>query len=140
MACEKRDQTVGIRAVSEGCDSKEPLILVAEDIDSDYRLLEILLRAFQLHRAVNGVEAVLQCEILRPDLILMDIRMPFMDGIEAIRQIRQTGSDVPIIVVTACAFKEDKRVAFSAGCSDYITKPLSFVELKEKLAVALANR
>ena len=69
----------------------------------------------------------------KPDVILMDIRMPEMDGAEATRRIREFCPAIPIIAVTANAFDEDRRRAFEAGVDDFLTKPLSKAKLFETI-------
>ena len=109
-------------------------ILVAEDTESNFLLLSIILRKdYEILRAFNGAEAVEICRAEHPDLILMDIKMPVMDGLEATRQIREAGSSVPIIAVTAYAYDSDRAKALDVGCDDYIAKPLTGDVLKKKL-------
>ena len=103
-------------------------ILIVEDDEISYSLLTRMLWNINktvLH-AVTGVEAVEACRN-NPDidLVLMDIRMPKMDGNEATRQIRQFNKDVIIIAQTAYAFEGDSKKAIEAGCSDYISKPIN---------------
>ncbi len=107
-------------------------ILVAEDLESNYFLVECILRKeYKIERAVDGVEAVERFHQLQPDLILMDMRMPRMSGLEATKEIRKTSSTVPIIALTANAFSTDKELAKEAGCTDYLSKPLSNKKLRE---------
>lgn len=109
-------------------------ILIAEDTDSNYLLLSIILRKeYEIIRAMNGKEAVDICRNDRPDLILMDFKMPVMDGLEATRQIRSFDKDLPIIALTANAYDSDREHAFEAGCDDYMSKPVSAVALRELL-------
>lgn len=112
---------------TSGNDSKR--ILVAEDNDSNYLLVKHILKAHQLTHAMNGVEAVKYMQEGAFDLILMDMKMPEMDGLEATRLIRQLHFTTPIVVVTANAFDSDRANAFEAGCNDFITKPLKKDEL-----------
>lgn len=106
-------------------------ILVAEDTDSNYALVSIILRRnYNLVRAINGVEAVKLHMELHPDLILMDIQMPEMNGLDATRIIRETDPQVPIIAITAFAFESDKQAFMDAGGSDYMVKPIDPEELK----------
>lgn len=103
-------------------------ILIVEDDEISYSLLTRMLRNINkkvLH-AITGVEAVEACRN-NPDidLVLMDIRMPKMDGNEATRQIRQFNKDVIIIAQTAFAFEGDREKAMEAGCNDYISKPIN---------------
>lgn len=101
-----------------------PTILVAEDTESNYILLtNILRKGYKLIRAKNGLEVVELFKESRPDLILMDIKMPYQNGIEATKIIRSMDKEIPIIAVTAFAFDSDKERALSAGCNAYISKP-----------------
>jgi signal transduction histidine kinase/CheY-like chemotaxis protein/transcriptional regulator with PAS, ATPase and Fis domain len=104
-------------------------ILVAEDNDSNYILVDAILRSSHLTRAVNGVEAVDLASRNEYDMILMDIKMPLMDGLEATRKIREFDKKTPIYAVTANAFDSDKEKALAAGCTGYIAKPIKKSEL-----------
>ncbi len=104
-------------------------ILVAEDIDSNFRLIEGVLKGHSLERAINGVEAVEKASLNEYHLIIMDIRMPEMDGIEATRRIREFDKDIKIVALTANAFDIDKDMALGAGCNAFLTKPLKKEEL-----------
>ena len=116
--------------VSEG---KMP-VLVAEDTDSNFLLVSLILKkGYEVLRAHNGAEAVRMCREFAPDVVLMDMKMPVMDGLEATRQIREAGSSVPIIAVTAYAYDSDRAKALDVGCDDYIAKPLTGDVLKKKL-------
>lgn len=110
------------KVVSEGTNGKS--ILVAEDNDSNYLLLQHILKGHVLVRACNGAEAVEAASKGKYDVILMDMKMPILDGIGATKAIREFDKETPIIAVTANAFSTDKDAAISAGCSDYITKPI----------------
>lgn len=101
-------------------------ILVVEDIESNYLLMAILLGSlgYQFTRAADGVEAVEKVLSEHFDLVLMDIKMPRMDGLEATREIRKTNREVPIIALTAHAFNSDKEAAIAAGCNDVLVKPI----------------
>lgn len=112
-------------------DHKRPLILIAEDIESNYKLLEIILRRhYDLLWAKNGREAVEMTFSHHPDAVLMDIKMPEMDGIQALREIRRQDNELPVIMQTAYAFDTDRRAAEAAGCSGFLTKPVIPAELK----------
>lgn len=106
-------------------------ILVAEDNDSNYMLVKALLKGYNLTRAVNGSEAVDKVSAGNFDLILMDIRMPVMDGLEATRSIRQFNTSIPIVAVTANAFESDRKEALDAGCNAFIAKPIDRQKLAE---------
>lgn len=113
-------------------------ILIAEDEDITFTFLSIVLSKFtnKFLRAISGKEAI---DILKDnpdiDLILMDIRMPEMDGYEATRKIRTFNKDVFIIVQTAYAFTDDKIKAFEAGANDFISKPIKKDMLFSKLSL-----
>lgn len=109
-------------------------ILVAEDTESNYLLLSIILRKeYEVHRAHDGQEAIEKFESCRPDMILMDIKMPVMDGLEATRRIRLKGGTLPIIALTANAYDSDRDKAFEAGCDDYMAKPIMAPALREMI-------
>ena len=101
-------------------------ILVAEDNDSNYILMNYILKKhYEYFRARNGQEAVELAESEKPDLILMDIKMPIIDGLEATRQIKAKMPELPIIALTANAFDSDRHAAFEAGCNDFLSKPVN---------------
>lgn len=103
----------------------QPLILIVEDLDSNYQLLRIMLNKFyRLIWARNGEEAVEMYKVNNPAVILMDIKMPVMDGLEATKIIRKYSKDVIIIAQTANAFESDHKIAIEAGCNDVVTKPI----------------
>lgn len=104
-------------------------ILVAEDNDSNFMLLKSILKTTSLDRAINGAEAVKKAQTNSYTLILMDIRMPNMNGLEATRKIREFNQQIPIIAVTANAFDSDRLDALEAGCNDFIAKPIRKQEL-----------
>ncbi|MCF8297353.1 MAG: response regulator [Saprospiraceae bacterium] len=108
---------------------EDKVILVAEDEDMNHRLIyEILKRTnVKIIRAMNGVQAVELCKTSpdnKIDLILMDIKMPEMDGYEATKIIKEFNSEIPIIAQTAYALPGDFEKSIDVGCNDYITKPL----------------
>lgn len=101
-------------------------ILVAEDNDSNFILMTYILKKFyQFERAKNGQEAVDMVEKGEYDLVLMDIKMPIMDGLQATRKIKETHPSLPIIALTANAFDSDRQMAFDAGCDEFLSKPIS---------------
>ncbi len=107
-----------------------PLILVAEDEDSNYELVRIVLaKRFRLMRAHNGIEAVTLCEDEHPDMILMDIRMPDMNGLDATRIIKEVNHEIPIVALSAYAFDENIREAKAAGCDEFLAKPFRVEDL-----------
>ncbi len=114
-------------------------IMIAEDTEYNYLLLEAILKEdYQLVRAVNGIEAVKFHQSENPDIILMDIKMPELDGLQATEKIRETDKSTPIIAVTAYAFDGDIDRAISLGCTDYLTKPVNTKKLKQILNKYLA--
>ena len=107
-----------------------PLILVAEDEDSNFELVRIVLsKRYRLLRAVNGIEAVTLCEDEQPNLVLMDIRMPGMNGLDATRIIKEVNHDIPVIALSAYAFDENIREAKAAGCDEFMAKPFRVEDL-----------
>lgn len=101
-------------------------ILIAEDVESNYVLLKNMIgKEYELIWAKDGYEAVEMYKSHTPDLILMDIKMPRMDGLEATHIIRTYSKEVPIVALTAFAFESDKEKAIEVGCTDFITKPVS---------------
>ena len=99
----------------------------------------MLRKEYDILHAADGKEAVRLCEEARPDAVLMDIQMPVMDGLEATRQIRSSGSRIPIIAVTAFAYDRDRQRALDAGCNEYLAKPLTGDKLKHTLHVLLSG-
>ena len=108
-------------------------ILIAEDNDSNYMLLKAILKGHTMRRTLNGADAVQAIGEEDFDAVLMDIRMPVMDGLEATRQIRLTHPHLPIIALTANAFDSDQTAAFEAGCNDFISKPIKKSDLYKSL-------
>ena len=107
-------------------------VMVAEDEESNYELVRIVLqKRYRLLRAHNGIEAVTMNEDEKPDLILMDIRMPEMDGLDATRIIKEVNHDTPIIALSAYAFEENIKQAKQAGCDDFMAKPFRVEDLIE---------
>jgi CheY-like chemotaxis protein len=118
---------------TESADRKHT-ILVAEDIDSNFALVDIILRKdFTIVRATNGNDAIQLFKDMRPSLILMDIQMPELNGLEATRIIRDLDEHIPIVALTAFAFNSDRNEFLQAGGSDYIVKPIDPMQLRDKL-------
>jgi two-component system, cell cycle response regulator DivK len=117
-------------------------ILVVEDHEENRRILRILLASagFEMIEAVTGEEGVAAAERERPDLILMDIQLPGLDGYEATRRIKANPAlrPIPIIVVTSYALSGDDVKAFEAGCDAYVTKPFVPRQLLAKVRQYLA--
>jgi len=101
-------------------------VLIAEDNDSNFILMTyILKRHYEYDRAKNGQEAVEKVEAGNYDLVLMDIKMPVMDGLEATKKIKETHPDLPVVALTANAFDSDRKLALEVGCNDFLSKPVS---------------
>ena len=109
-------------------------ILIAEDTESNFMQINILLKKdYTISWVTNGEEAINSFLRERPDLILMDIRMPVMNGIQATEKIRAITLDLPIVAVTANAFLIEQQQALAAGCNDIIAKPYTYEKLKETI-------
>lgn len=109
--------------------SHKATLLIAEDNESNFTLFYAMLKEFNILHARNGREAVELYREHHPDLILMDLKMPEMDGYEATRRIRTVDPDIPIIAVTAFAFAEDEQRVGQSGFNAYVAKPIKPVEL-----------
>src|SRR4051794_33669913 len=110
-----------------------PKILLVEDSDSirDMLTRRLVKRSYQVIHAKNGAQACDLAESEQPDLILMDLHLPVLDGWEATRKLKSspTTRAVPIIALTADAMKGDREKALQAGCDDYDTKPIELPRL-----------
>lgn len=112
--------------------SKEKSILVAEDTVENYKLMDALLgKTYTLYHAWNGQEAVDLYKEKQPNLILMDIRMPVMDGFEAACKIRELSETVPIVALTAFAFEKERKMAEQCRFTNYVVKPVEIAELED---------
>ena len=110
---------------------QEMTILVAEDYQSNYDLIEAMLgKMYKLVHAHDGMEAIIFYEQYKPDLILMDIKMPNINGLDATKAIREMSASVPVIAVSAYAYEKDKIAAIESGCNEFLTKPVSADLLK----------
>ena len=134
MATSQRTTTsVRTLRVSTRPDEKSlKTILVAEDEESNFELVRIVLnKRYRLLRAHNGIEAVTINEEEHPDLILMDIRMPEMDGLDATRIIKEVNHATPVIALSAYPFEENINEAKAAGCDAFMAKPFKVEDLIE---------
>lgn len=124
-------------------DQANPVILLAEDNEANIKTLCSYLGAkgYDIAIAHNGKEAIAQAQALVPDLILMDIQMPEMDGLEAMAQLRAdpTFSDLPIIALTALAMEGDRDRCLAAGATDYLAKPVRLKELVQRIEALLKS-
>lgn len=119
------------RAALNAMDEKAMRILVAEDNESNYSLVRHILKGYDLTHVLNGVEAVDKIRSEKFDLVLMDMKMPVMDGLEATRRIREFDTRIPIVALTANAFDSDRVSAIDAGCNAFLAKPLKKSQLLE---------
>lgn len=112
--------------------SKQFSILIAEDVEENYHLLEVLLKNnYTLYHANNGEEAIELYKKHSPDLILMDIKMPKMNGFEATRIIRDMSNTIPIFALTAFAQEKEKEIAKECQFDKYIVKPINTQQLRD---------
>ena len=125
----------------ESIERERVTLLIAEDNESNYMLFESILGShYKLIHAWDGVEAVELFNEHNPQLVIMDINMPRMDGYEATREIRKKSTSVPIIAVTAYAFASDKERIMENGFNSYVSKPINAKKLDEELKSALGSR
>ena len=124
-----------LRVSTRPDESNRKTSLVAEDEESNFELVRIVLhKRYRLLRAHNGIEAVTINEDEHPDLILMDIRMPEMDGLDATRIIKEVNHSTPVIALSAYAFEENINEAKAAGCDEFMAKPFKVEDLIEVCA------
>lgn len=138
QATEPSRQVVGLEA-----GQPKYRILVAEDKPENRQLLVELLTSvgFEVREATNGQEAITLGKSWSPHLIWMDMRMPVMDGLEATKQIKATGTQAPVVIaLTGSAFEEDRIVALSMGCDDFMRKPFQVKDIFEKMTQHLGAR
>ncbi|MEG4306314.1 response regulator [Microcoleus sp. D3_18a_C4] len=116
---------------------KIPSVLIVDDDPNNFDVIETLLseQDYQLHYAASGQEAIASLDIFEPDLILLDVMMPGIDGIEVCRQIKAMSKwqAVPIIMVTALNSKSDLARCLTAGADDFISKPVTAIELRARV-------
>lgn len=115
-------------------DKKTATLLIAEDNESNYTLIKAILKDYNLLHAWNGQEATELYRKYHPDMILMDLKMPIMDGYQATAEIRKDNTIIPIIAVTAFAFAEDEQRVGQSGFNGYVAKPIKPNDLKKKIA------
>jgi len=129
------------RNVEEG--GRQPTVLLVEDTEDNRFMMSRLLElsGYSVIEAVNGREAIRIAEEQRPELILMDLSLPLIDGLAATRQIRNLPElrKVPIIVVSAHDTADFHKEALAAGCDAYITKPIDFAELETLISRILSS-
>jgi CheY-like chemotaxis protein len=120
-----------------------PTVLIVEDDEDNRLMLKIMLEMwnYRVIEAENGEEAVVCAQERRPDLILMDLKMQLLSGLEATRQIRRSAeiAAVPIIFVSGCAEAGYRRAALDAGGNEYLIKPIVFEHLEQVVAKYLGD-
>jgi two-component system, cell cycle response regulator DivK len=118
-------------------------ILLVEDNEMNRDMLSrrLLRKGFEVVIAVDGGQAVTMAESERPDLILMDMSLPVIDGWEATRRVKADAktAHIPVIALTAHAMSGDREKAFGVGCDDYDTKPIEMPRLLEKIEALLVR-
>ncbi|MGH7848486.1 MAG: response regulator [Candidatus Binatia bacterium] len=119
-------------------------ILLVEDNPVNRRLAQFLLRSqgYEVREATTAQEAFDILKTERPDLIVMDIQLPGMDGLEATRKIKEQPStaDIPVVAVTSYAMKGDREKALAAGCAGYVTKPIDKDTFVREVALHVGNK
>jgi two-component system cell cycle response regulator DivK len=110
-------------------------VLVVEDNPKNLKLVRDVLTyyGFEVIEACSGEDGVRLADEMSPDLILMDLQLPGIDGVEALRQIRMGGTHVPVVAVTAFAMNNDRERAFEAGFDGYVEKPISVRALPQQV-------
>jgi CheY-like chemotaxis protein len=120
------------------------IILLVEDNVVNRRLAEFLLRSqgYRVREAVTAQEAFEILKTERPDLIVMDVQLPGMDGLEATRKLKENPDthDIPVVAVTSYAMKGDRESAVAAGCVGYITKPIDKTTFIREVSTHLGNK
>lgn len=108
-------------------------ILVVEDEPSNYDLIRVFLKRYKpnLSWVKDGKDAVDACKTKYYNVVLMDIQLPYMNGLEATKLIKEMDDQIPVIAQTAYAMSQDRQKALSAGCDDYIAKPMKRQDLVE---------
>jgi len=116
-------------------------ILIAEDNDSNYMLMTyIVRRSYNYVRAANGREAVERVAQGGIDLVLMDINMPVMNGLEATRIIKEQHPELPVVAATANAFETDLHLTLQAGCDGFLIKPVNSAQCLDTIAQLLGEK
>jgi two-component system, cell cycle response regulator DivK len=119
-------------------------ILLVEDNPVNRRLAVFLLRSqgYEVTEAATGPEAFQILEKQRPDLIVMDIQLPGMDGLEVTKKLKEqpATTDIPVVAVTSYAMKGDREKALAAGCAGYVTKPIDKNTFLREVAAHLTNK
>jgi CheY-like chemotaxis protein len=127
--------------MSDGNLMKKILLVEDNEMNRDMLSRRLVRNGFEVIMAVDGEQGIVMAQSERPDLILMDMSLPIVDGWEATRRVRASAasSAIPIIALTAHAMSGDREKAIEAGCDDYDTKPIEMPRLLEKINALLAR-
>jgi two-component system OmpR family response regulator len=125
--------------IADGSDAPEARLLVVDDEPNIVELLSASLRyaGFAVETATTGPEAVAQAKKHRPDLLVLDVMMPGMDGFDVVRRLRADGVRAPVVFLTARDATEDKVTGLTVGGDDYVTKPFSLEEVIARIRAVL---
>jgi CheY-like chemotaxis protein len=126
----------------EWCELMAKILLVEDnEMNRDMLSRRLLRQGFEVVMAVDGGQAVIMADSERPDLILMDMSLPVIDGWEATRRVKaaERTAHIPVIALTAHAMSGDREKALDAGCDDYDTKPIEMPRLLEKIDALLVR-
>ena len=120
---------------AEGGRTTPSVVAYTEDNEINQEVLKAMLQGFdlELHLANNGRDAVALVEFLNPDIVLMDVHMPLMDGVTATQTLRERGHDMPIIMQTANVMTEDVKDYLAMGANDVVAKPIVQKQLTDTL-------
>jgi DNA-binding response OmpR family regulator len=120
----------------------DPLVLIADDDEDILRLIAVRLgrEGYRIVTAANGEQALRIAREQLPDLAVLDVMMPFLTGIEVTERLRAEGVRLPIVLLTARVREAEISRGFRAGADDYVQKPFSPAELRDRIRAALARR
>ena len=142
--CENKQMSNPSLFVPRQTSDLPPTVLIVEDDEDNRLMLKIMLEMwnYRVLEAENGEEAVDSARVNQPDLILMDLKMQLLSGLEATRQIRRSAeiADVPIIFVSGCAEASHRNAALDAGGNEYLVKPIVFEHLEKVVAKYIGDR
>jgi len=128
--------------MGQEAEATKKILIVEDNTDSRELVLKVLKnRGYLLMEAADGEDALLKATEQLPDLILMDISIPKIDGFEVTRRLKEMENfkDIPIIALTAHAMKGDREKALEAGCDGYISKPINVRQLPDQIQAFLAH-
>src|SRR4051794_8317561 len=131
-----------VRRRAEGGEMPKILLVEDNELNRDMLSRRLVRKGYEVLLAVDGVEGVAVAAAERPDLVLMDMSLPVLNGWEATRRLKAAPEtrDIPVIALTAHAMASDREQAVDAGCDDYDTKPVELSRLLEKIEHLLAPR